>query len=656
MYESLKTAQKNAYKKKGIESDEEILRFLPRKYKDYRVPGLLPANAYSVPEEGLDMAVPAQLVSVKTNEKNGRPYTTVKAKDRAGTEFSAMFMNTERVAGYIASFAGTEILFMGVFKYDRKFGYSTFNPTWTANVSQNLKIVPVYSKIKGVADQTARMHLNADIYKGEEDTIPYRLSSGLIKINDAFQKVHHPETLDDIKTGTERLVLDDLVYMKAVMKETAGKQKTAISFKKRDGMDAMINRLPYALTNDQKKTIDTIIENTKKGVTVNALVQGDVGCGKTIIAFLLMRCAAENGFQSVLMAPTQILAEQHYNELKTLVSPEKIAFFSGSVKAKDKREMIEKIKDGSIEYVVGTGAVLTAGIEFKSLGLAIVDEEHRFGVEQRNGILKSAIHKIIMSATPIPRSLAKAAYGDDTDVFQIIEKPAGRKPVITYYDDGTKIDGFLYKCLKTGMQAYVVCPLKEEADQESVTAGLKSAEEVYTDYKKKFEPLGFPVSVVTGDTKAEEKDKVISEFQQGKTTILVSTTVIEVGVNVPNANIIIVQNAERFGLATLHQLRGRVGRGDKQAYCILVSEDNNNNRIRVMCSTNDGFQVAEADLLERRSGDFLGTKQSGKNKLVEELLSYPDIARKAEEIVNEMLPAERQKHIEKYAFLQKNDN
>lgn len=656
MIESLRTAQINAYKKKGIECDKELVRFLPRKYKDYREAATLPKVTSTMPDEGLDIAVPAMVVSIKDNQKNGRPYTTVKAKDRNGTEFSAIFMNMTRIGGYIASYSAQESLFMGTFKYDPVFGYSTFNPAWSPDVENNLKIIPVYSKVKGVADHTLESHVDSLIYKGEEDSIPLRLSDGLTRINNALEMVHKPKTMYDVKCGQERLILDDLVYMKAVMKEANNRQKTHVVFDKRDEMDKMIQNLPYPLTNDQKNTIDIIIENTKKGITENALIQGDVGCGKTIIAFSIMRCAAENGYQSILMAPTQILAEQHYAGLKEVVPAEDIAFFSGNTKAKEKREMLGKIKAGDAKYVIGTSAILTAGIEFKSLGLAVVDEEHRFGVEQRNGVLKSAIHKIIMSATPIPRSLAKAAYGDDTDIYQIIEKPAGRKPVVTYYDDGSKVDNFMYSCLKTGMQAYVVCPLKDEADEDSVTAGLKSTEEIYVDLKTKFERAGFSVAMVTGDTKPADKDIIINDFKDGKTSILVSTTVIEVGVNVPNANLIVVQDAERFGLATLHQLRGRVGRGDTQAYCVLVSKDTCNSRIRVMCSTNDGFKVAEADLLERRSGSFIGTKQSGRNKLVEELLANPEIARKAEWIVNEMTPGERQEHINKYAFLQKNEN
>lgn len=645
MFESLKTIHKNAYAKRKIYCDEQVVRFLPKKYKDYRMPAIL--NKLSFPPEGLDIAVPARIISVKKNEKNGRAYTTVSAADRAGTKFSAIFMNMDRIGGYISSFSGSEILFMGTFKNDTTFGYSVFNPVWTVNVEENLRIISEYPKIKGIGETARQDQLKACIFKGEIDTIPYKLIKNYGKINDAISKIHTPNDFNDIQEGEKRLVLDNLVYLKSVMRANSHRLKTTISFNKRSKTDEMISNLPFPLTTDQRDTIDSIIKKTQKGFTQNALIQGDVGCGKTIIAFALMRCAAENGYQSILMAPTQILAGQHYTELSNLVDPGRIAYFDGTIKAKEKKVLVEKISKGEIDYIIGTSAIITADIKYKNLGLAIIDEEHRFGVEQRSGILTSAIHTITMSATPIPRSLAGAILGSDTDVYQIVEKPAGRKPVITYYDGGNKVQSFLYSILKKGSQAYVVCPLKEDSDKSD----LKSVEEVCTDYKKTFEPLGFHVAMVTGATKPADKDQIISDFKDNKTSILVSTTVIEVGVNVPNANIIIIQNAERFGLATLHQLRGRVGRGNGQGYCVLVSEDQSNSRINIMCSTNDGFEVAEADLLERRSGNLIGLKQSGRNLLVEQFLAYPDIAKDAEYIVDHMTPQEMQTHINKYSFL-----
>lgn len=645
MFENLKTIHRNAYAKKGITCDEQVVRFYPRKYKDYRTPALLKKEHF--PESGLDLAVPGIIDTVKESVKNGRKITTVKAKDREGTPFSAVFMNMRNIAGWMASMAGQEMLFMGTFKYNRIFGYSSFNPTWSTHIQEDLIIHPQYSKIKGMADDKMLANLDACLFKGEVDTIPVRLIAGYPGINDALRMIHHPSDPGMPAAGMARMTLDDLVYMKAELAVNDVRTSSSVCLTKRAEMDEMIQHLPYALTGDQKNTINAILESAKSGISVRALIQGDVGCGKTIIAFSLMRCAKENGYQSILMAPTQILAEQHYKEFSKLVPPEEIAFLDGTVKASQKKKLLAGIKDGSLSYIIGTSAVLSVQ-EYANLGLAITDEEHRFGVKQRDGISMSGIHMLTMSATPIPRTLAGAIYGDHTDIYQITEKPAGRKPVITYYDDGKKTDGFLYSQLKTGTQAYIVCPLKEDAEDDSAAASLTSVQEMFADYKQKFEPLGYHAEMVTGETPADEKNAVFERFRKGETKILVSTTVIEVGINVPNANVIIIRNAERFGLATLHQLRGRVGRGSAQGYCVLVSDDHENERIRVMCNTNDGFEVAEADLRERRSGDLMGIKQSGRNKFVEELIAYPVIAAEAKRIVFQMTPAEMEEHIRKY--------
>lgn len=645
MFENLKTIHRNAYAKKGITCDEQVVRFYPRKYKDYRTPALLKKEHF--PESGLDLAVPGIIDTVKESVKNGRKITTVKARDREGTPFSAVFMNMRNIAGWMASMAGQEMLFMGTFKYNRIFGYSSFNPTWSTHIQEDLIIHPQYSKIKGMADDKMLANLDACLFKGEVDTIPVRLIAGYPGINDALRMIHHPSDPGMPAAGMARMILDDLVYMKAELAVNDVRTSSSVCLTKRTEMDEMIQHLPYALTGDQKNTINAILESAKSGTSVRALIQGDVGCGKTIIAFSLMRCAKENGYQSILMAPTQILAEQHYKEFSKLVPPEEIAFLDGTVKASQKKKLLAGIKDGSLSYIIGTSAVLSVQ-EYANLGLAITDEEHRFGVKQRDGISMSGIHMLTMSATPIPRTLAGAIYGDHTDIYQITEKPAGRKPVITYYDDGKKTDGFLYSQLKTGTQAYIVCPLKEDAEDDSTAASLTSVQEMFADYKQKFEPLGYHAEMVTGETPADEKNAVFERFRKGETKILVSTTVIEVGINVPNANVIIIRNAERFGLATLHQLRGRVGRGSAQGYCVLVSDDHENERIRVMCNTNDGFEVAEADLKERRSGDLMGIKQSGRNKFVEELIAYPVIAAEAKRIVSQMTPAEMEEHIRKY--------
>lgn len=329
-----------------------------RKYRDYRTPVLLRKENF--PESGLDLAVPGIIDTVKESVKNGRKITTVKAKDREGTPFSAVFMNMRNIAGWMASMARQEMLFMGTFKYNRIFGYSSFNPTWSTHIQENLIIHPQYSKIKGMADDKMLANLDACLFKGEVDTIPVRLIAGYPGINDALRMIHHPSDPGMPAAGMTRMILDDLVYMKAELAVNDVRTSSSICFTKRTEMDEMIQRLPYALTGDQKNTINAILESAKSGTSVRALIQGDVGCGKTIIAFSLMRCAKENGYQSILMAPTQILAEQHYKEFSKIVPPEEIAFLDGTVKASQKKKLLAGIKNGSLSYIIGTSAVLSA--------------------------------------------------------------------------------------------------------------------------------------------------------------------------------------------------------------------------------------------------------------------------------------------------------
>ena len=396
-------------------------------------------------------------------------------------------------------------------------------------------------------------------------------------------------------------------------------------------------------------TVNGILELAEGGKRIRALVQGDVGSGKTAVAFCLMFCAAENGFQSVLMAPTQVLARQHYLELCRYTGPEEAVLLDGTSKGRGRASLETSISEGKVKYIVGTSAVLSAVIDREKIGLAVIDEEHRFGVVQRTGLYNDQTHVVTMSATPIPRTLAQSVYGKNTAIFQIRQKPAGRLPVKTYYDNGEKAVKFLYAQVKAGGQAYVICAAKEDCGQGAME-GVRNVEEVYGEYRRLFEPLGFPVGMVTSSVKQKQKETVLKDFSDGKIRILISTTVVEVGVNVPEATVILILNAERFGLATLHQLRGRVGRSSRQSYCVLVSNECGQ-RIRTMCMTNDGFAIAERDLKERRSGDLLGLKQSGKNKFVEEILDYPEIAQDADLAVRHIDFQSGINHIGKYRMI-----
>lgn len=646
MFAELSSLHQNAYRKKGISNDALLRRLLPNKYKDYSKASTLMNVDFSGGSR--DIAVITSVLEVrKKTSSNGRQMLSIKAVDRDGTPFRVMFMNSCRLKPLFTSFIGHEILLMGPFQYDPVYGYSVFAPAFSSDIPGCLKVTPVYGSIKDISTAKLEEHIKQAVLEMETETIPERLLDGMPGINDAIKMVHFPEKISDPETGRLRLVLDDLVYFKLMLQSEQRGGVSRFCLSKRESMDKLINNLPYSLTQDQQNTIDRMIETAGMGKQVNALVQGDVGCGKTIIAICMMVCAVENGFQTILMAPTQILAEQHFQELIKYIPEEMVVLIDGSTKGRTRKDLESRIKKGTIKYIVGTSALLTADIPRENIGVIIVDEEHRFGVEQREALFNEDAHVITMSATPIPRSLAQAVYGDSTQIYQIRQKPAGRLSVKTYYDNGKKIKNFLFSMLKTGGQAYIICPLKEEAETGTLMENVKSAEEVYSEYQEQFGNLGYQVGLVTGATKSADKEAALEHFKSGETQILVSTTVIEVGVNVPNANVIIIMNAERFGLATLHQLRGRVGRGERQSYCILVS-DKPNDRIIAMYMSNDGFEIAEADLKERRSGDLLGIRQSGKNRFVEETLEYPDIEMAAGKIVDNLNYREALAHIRKY--------
>ncbi|MBS1549862.1 MAG: ATP-dependent DNA helicase RecG [Bacteroidetes bacterium] len=376
------------------------------------------------------------------------------------------------------------------------------------------------------------------------------------------------------------------------------------------------NSLPFELTLAQKRVLKEIRNDLKKNRQMNRLLQGDVGSGKTMVALLTMLLAMDNGFQSCLMAPTEILATQHYNGIADLLhdSPIQVKLLTGSTKAAERRKIHQDLLSGALSILVGTHAVLEKKVEFKNLGLAIIDEQHRFGVAQRASLWsKNTIppHILVMTATPIPRTLAMSFYSD-LDVSVIDELPLGRKPIITAHRkerDRISVYQFAKEELKKGRQIYFVYPLIEESESLDYKNLMEGFEQIAHDFQ------GIPISMVHGKMKPEEKDQQMKEFVAGRTKIMVATTVIEVGVNVPNASVMVIESAERFGLSQLHQLRGRVGRGAEQSYCILMTSDKmsqeSRKRIKTMCDTNDGFKISEVDMQLRGPGDLLGTQQSG---------------------------------------------
>ena len=443
----------------------------------------------------------------------------------------------------------------------------------------------------------------------------------LISRNDALRKIHYPVSIDDTQRAQVRLKFEELFYVQLNILRYASDQRRKYRGYYFKTIGKQFNwfythNLPFELTNAQKRVIKEIRADMGSGKQMNRLLQGDVGSGKTLVALMSMLIAVDNGFQTCLMAPTEILAEQHLQTLKEFLHGMnlRIELLTGIVKGKKRKEVTDGLIDGSIHIVVGTHAIIEDKIQFNNLGLAVIDEQHRFGVAQRAKLWKkneNPPHILVMTATPIPRTLAMTIYGD-LDVSVIDELPPGRKPIQTIHKFDTQTtslyDG-IRKQINLGRQVYIVFPLikeSEKIDLKNLESGYEALKEVFPEFK---------MSKIHGQMKDKEKEAEMKLFVEGQTQILVATTVIEVGVNVPNASVMVILDAQRFGLSQLHQLRGRVGRGAEQSFCILVTNHKltteTRRRIDIMCNTNDGFEIAEADLKLRGPGDLEGTQQSG---------------------------------------------
>lgn len=456
----------------------------------------------------------------------------------------------------------------------------------------------------------------------QETLLPSQISRlHLISRDDALRKIHYPKSLDDVQRAQVRLKFEELFYVQLnivrYMAEHRKKYQGYVFGKVGEHFNRFYQEnLAFELTGAQKRVMHEIRDDLRSGRQMNRLLQGDVGSGKTLVALMVMLLALDNGFQACMMAPTEILAEQHLATLQAFLKGMdiRVELLTGIVKGKRRKEVLEGLADGSVDILVGTHAIIEDNVQFRRLGMAVVDEQHRFGVAQRAKLWAKSEkppHILVMTATPIPRTLAMTIYGD-LDVSVIDELPPGRKPIVTlhkYNNQTTSLYNGIRQQINEGRQVYIVFPLIEESaklDLQNLEEGYASLREIFPEFK---------LSKVHGRMKAAEKEAEMQKFVSGETQILVSTTVIEVGVNVPNASVMVIVEAQRFGLSQLHQLRGRVGRGAKQSFCILVTgyelSQETRKRIDIMCETNDGFRIAEADLKLRGPGDLEGTQQSG---------------------------------------------
>lgn len=634
----------------------DALYFFPRNYEDRRIK----CNIIDAPT-GEKCCVEGVVLhkAIEKRIKKNISLFGIYAQDETGTILVKWFtnpnykINIEYGQRYI--FYGKIVNFAGRYEMELE------TMEKADNVKTLLKIVPVYPLTKGLNQNLMRSIVSECLERVGKikdmfpDDVLYKYS--LEPIDTSIRQMHFPKDFDFLKKARHRLVFEELFVLQMsllTMRKSISKKST-VPFKNTSCVCDFIKTLPFTLTQAQKTAVEEIIADLKSERAMNRLVQGDVGSGKTVVAAAAMYVTYKNGFQSAFMAPTEILAIQHFNTLKGFFGDEiKIALLTGS--AKGKKKMLEQIKNGEFDIVVGTHAVIEKNVEFKNLALAVTDEQHRFGVNQRASLAKKgAANVLVMSATPIPRTLALILYGD-LDITIINSLPKGRQPIDTFCVNSSyrkRAYTFVKKQLDEGRQAYVVCPLVEDSD----TLDVSSGEKVYETLSKTFFSE-YKTAFLHGRMKPKEKDEIMTEFKNGNINLLVSTTVIEVGVDVPNASIMVIENAERFGLSQLHQLRGRVGRGSYKSYCILITDSDNEmtqERMHIMTKTNDGFEISQKDLELRGCGEFFGTRQHGLPELkIANLFTDLDVLKEAQNLCSNIL--EKDDGLKEYEMLKNRIN
>lgn len=646
------------FNKKGIYTVEDLLYFFPRTYEDRtKIKYISDCSA------GETVCVSVRVYS-PIKEKRIRRNMTIYSmivSDDSGV-MTVVWYNNKFVKDVFST--GDKYTLYG--KINMNYNkIEMANPVFEKAGSERFtgKIVPIYPLTGNLNQKTVQsvMELAIQSAGAIEEYIPkeVREKYRLAEINYAMKNIHFPETFESYNTARRRFVFEELLVLQLALfgRKTHNTETNGIVFKNTECVKKFISMLPFSLTGAQKRTIDEIVKDCASGKMMNRLVQGDVGSGKTAVAAAAIYMAVKNGHQAAMMVPTEILARQHAETIAELFKGEgiNIVLLTGSMKAADKRRAYDLISSGEADVVIGTHALIQEQVEFNDLSFVVADEQHRFGVEQRAGLSAKGHnpHMLIMSATPIPRTLALILYGD-LDVSVIDELPPGRKNVKTYAvgeNMRKRIFAFVEKNVNSGTQVYVVCPLVEETEKSD----LQNAESLSEKLSKIFPK--FRVGLIHGKMRPKLKEQIMDEFVRGDIDILVSTTVIEVGVNVPNANLMIIENAERFGLSQLHQLRGRVGRGRDQAYCILFAHGNSavtKKRMETMCISNDGFYISEQDLKLRGPGDFFGTRQHGLPEMkIANLFEDRDILLEVQKAAEDIMAEDAELKSEKYALLKK---
>ncbi|MDY7033451.1 MAG: ATP-dependent DNA helicase RecG, partial [Thermodesulfobacteriota bacterium] len=621
----------NILRKKGIETVEDALYFLPRIYEDRRN-----IKAISRLEVGKDETFLGEIIDINVNTytKKRKGIFEMVVGDETGTITAKWFAYNHN---YMTSKfrKGQKVILTGevrLYRFQKEVHHPDIEPIKEMADSLHFnRIVPVYSESEGVYQKNLRKVMKTIVDSYSDfliDAIPSYIRSrqNIIELPKAIKSLHFPESdadYIDLVSGRSpsyrTVIFDEFFFLELGLarKKSGVAIERGIPFevcgKKRD---RLMNSLPFCLTGAQKKVIAEIEDDMKRPHPMNRLIQGDVGSGKTIVALMSALIAVENGYQVTFMAPTEILAEQHFMNIHPLTDGigVKTILLTGSVKGVKRDNALESIREGDVDIVIGTHAIIQENVEFHKLGFGIIDEQHRFGVIQRAVLKKKGYNPdiLVMTATPIPRTMALTVYGD-LDVSVLDELPSGRRPVTTklYHErDRTKVYEIVKREIQRGGQAYIVYPLIEESEK----LDLKDATRMAEHFQKEVFPR-FRIGLIHGRMNCDEKERMMSAFQDKNIDILVSTTVIEVGIDVPNASVMVIEHAERFGLSQLHQLRGRVGRGSRKSQCLLLAQysksDDARRRLKVMESTTDGFKISEEDLAIRGPGDFLGIRQSG---------------------------------------------
>ena len=607
-----------ALQRLGIYTIEDMITHYPREYEDRTKPKKIAELVDG--EEAFIQAICVSAVTVIRKKKNMIVYKMA-IRDDTGTLVTTWY-NQSYIKDKFR--IGEGYNFYG--KISKKYGAIEMNSPEFEEANKHEitgRIVPMYPSTYNISQNVIRKIIKEClkiIYGKLEETLPEKILEEykLVDINTAILQIHFPTDFEQYKKARKRLVFEELLQVQIALlsvKYDYTTQKTGISFSKNVKMSDIINSLKFKLTKAQLRVLEEIDRDMESSKPMNRLLQGDVGSGKTIVSIISTYKAVKSGYQVAIMAPTAILASQHLESFKEILEPFEIKceLLVSSITAKKKKELLERLNNGEIDVLIGTHAILEDNVLFKKSGLVVTDEQHRFGVRQRSIIAEKGENPdvMVMTATPIPRTLALILYGD-LDISIIDELPPNRQKIDTFavtknLED--RVNNFVKKLINEGRQVYIVCPLVEEKEDIEAKAVLelydKYANQIFSKYR---------VAYLHGKMKAKEKDSIMQEFKDGNIDILISTTVIEVGVNVPNASIMIVENADRFGLAQLHQLRGRVGRGSNKSYCILKYDGKSKEkmeRLKIMTQTNDGFVVAEKDLELRGTGEFFGTKQHG---------------------------------------------